>query len=129
MPHSYTLRYPANRSPLTTSNFAPEFYVFYNGDEHCPPEEILKLSDLYLEKTATPLLELYVRIININLPEGHALLEQCRPLYEYSWFIQRIKEYLSAGLERDNAITLAIKDCQKAGELCRIEFSRFLSEE
>ncbi len=95
----------------------PEFYVFYNGDEHCPPEEILKLSDLYLEKTATPMLELYVRIININLPEGHALLEQCRPLYEYSWFIQRIKEYLSAGLERDNAITLAIKDCRKEGIL------------
>lgn len=93
----------------------PEFYVFYNGDEPCPPEQILKLSNTYLEKPLTPMLELSVKVININLPEGHAILEQCRPLYEYSWFIQKIKDYISAGLDRDDAITLAVKDCKQEG--------------
>lgn len=77
----------------------PEFYVFYNGDEAFPAESCMKLSDAYLEKTDNPMLELIVKVININLPIGHKLLEQCRPLYEYSWFIQQIK-ILFANMER-----------------------------
>ena len=53
----------------------------------------LKLSDSYIEKTNTFKLELLVKAININPPAGHAILERCKPLYEYSWFIQRIKEH------------------------------------
>lgn len=64
----------------------PEFYVFYNGDEPYPSEDIMNLSDAYLEKTDSPMLELTVKVININLPVNHELLKQCRPLYEYSWF-------------------------------------------
>ncbi|MGL5436099.1 MAG: hypothetical protein ACRDBO_11955, partial [Lachnospiraceae bacterium] len=59
--------------------------------------------------------ELSVKVININLPENHPILEACRPLYEYSWFIQQIKEYLNAGSNRDDAITRAIHDCLEAG--------------
>lgn len=93
----------------------PEFYVFYNGDEPFPEEKILKLSDAYLEKTNTPMLELLVKVININLPAGHAILEQCRPLYEYSWFIQKIKDYTRQKHNRDMAVNLAIQDCMEAG--------------
>lgn len=93
----------------------PEFYVFYNGNENYPIEDVMKLSEVYLEKTAFPMLELIVQVININLPEGHALLEKCRPLYEYSWLIQRIRDYIEAGMNRDEAITLAIKDCLREG--------------
>ena len=75
----------------------------------------MRLSDVYLEKTTSPMLELIVRVININLPEGHALLERCRPLYEYSWLIQRIRDYIEAGMNRDEAINLAIKDCLREG--------------
>lgn len=39
-----------------------------------------KLSDAYLEKTDTPMLELTVRVININLPVNHPILKKCRPL-------------------------------------------------
>lgn len=103
--------YRNKRIPIPT----PQFYVFYNGNEACPSEDILNLSDSYLEKTITPMLELSVKVININLPEGHAILEQCRPLYEYSWFIQKIREYTEAGLARDAAITLAVKECEREG--------------
>ena len=95
----------------------PEFYVFYNGDETCPTEKILRLSDAFLEKTEHPMVELEVKVININLPSGHKLLRECRPMYEYSWFIQRIKEYLGAGWVRDAAIVQATKDCVEEGIL------------
>ena len=95
----------------------PEFYVFYNGDEPCPPEKILRLSNAFLDKTEHPMVELEVKVININLPSGHRLLRDCRPLYEYSWFIQRIKDYLRAGWVRDEAITQAVKDCMEEGIL------------
>lgn len=91
----------------------PKFFVFYNGNKPFPPEKILKLSDAYLEKLDTPMLELIVKVININLSTKHELLELCRPLYEYSWFIQRVKDYESNGTTRDDAITQAIRDCKK----------------
>ena len=93
----------------------PAFYVFYNGDEPYPAEKVMKLSDAYLDKCKAPMLEISVKVININLPENHALLSQCRPLYEYSWFIQRIKDYMADGMNRDSAITQTIKDCEREG--------------
>lgn len=95
----------------------PEFFVFYNGNDPQPPEKILRLSDAYLEKMEHPMLELVVKVININLPSGHQLLEKCRPMYEYSWFIQQIKDYLWAGLTRDAAISQAVNDCIEEGIL------------
>ncbi len=95
----------------------PEFYVFYNGNEICPPEKILRLSDAFLDKTEHPMVELEVKVININLPAGHKLLKECRPMYEYSWFIQRIKEYLGAGWVRGEAIKRAVRDCKVEGVL------------
>ncbi len=95
----------------------PEFYVFYNGDAPYPQEKILRLSDAFLEKTEHPMLELEVKFININLPSGHKLLKECRPMYEYSRFIQQIKEYLCAGWARDEAITQAVMDCREEGIL------------
>jgi len=92
----------------------PKFFVFYNGKAPFPSEKIMKLSDSYLEKADPPMLELIVKVININLPNKHKLLEQCRPLYEYSWFIQKVKDYEDMGHNRNTAITQAIRDCKRA---------------
>ncbi len=95
----------------------PEFYMFYNGDAPFPSEKILKLSDAYLEKEREPMLNLQVKAVNINLPENHALLQKCRPLYEYSWLVQRMKEYQDKGEDQDSAIINAVKDCEREGIL------------
>ena len=68
------------------------------------------------------MLELNVKVININLPSNHPILEKCRPLYEYSWFIQQIKEHLLRGSSRDEAIIRAMQDCEEKGYLA--EFLR-----
>ena len=36
-------------------------------------------------------------------------------MYEYSWFIQQIKDYLAAGWSRDDAIAQAVRDCLDEG--------------
>lgn len=100
----------------------PEFYVFYNGNVPYPREKILRLSDAFLEKSDPPMVELIVKIININLSEMHQLLQDCRPMYEYSWFINQIKERLRRGERRDESIINAMKDAEKNGIL--IEFLR-----
>ena len=100
----------------------PEFYIFYNGYEQFPSEKILKLSDSYLVNIPEPMLELSTKVININLPVNHKILGQCRPLYEYSWFIERIKEYIRKGMNRDAAIKCTVKDCEKNGVMT--EFMR-----
>lgn len=100
----------------------PEFYVFYNGDAPYPPEKILRLSDAYLDKTEHPMLELKVKVINVNLSSGHMLLKKCRPMYEYSWFIQQVRDYLTDGWSRDSAVVQAVQDCLDEGIMA--EFMR-----
>ena len=67
-------------SALEGVQAVPEFYVFYNGDEPFPPEKIFKLSDAYLEKINTPILELLVKVINMNIPTGHTIWGYFRTL-------------------------------------------------
>lgn len=94
----------------------PEFYVFYNGKENnFPKEKILRLSDSYIEETKEPMLELIVRVININLLSNHPILEKCRPLYEYAWFVQKIREYQDAGKNLSEAIACTIEECVANG--------------
>lgn len=93
----------------------PEFYVFYNGTRNQPAERILRLSDSYLEKTDSPMLELKVKMININPSAMHPILQDSRCLYEYSAFIQKIRDHLGEGEPRDRAIERAMKDCLSEG--------------
>ena len=65
----------------------PQFYTFYNGTDPAPLEQILRLSDSYLEKQDEPMLELKTKVININLAAGHEILTKSRSMYEYSWLL------------------------------------------
>jgi len=93
----------------------PEFYMFYNGITKQPVEKILRLSDSYLEKAEEPMLELKVKMININLSAEHPILRQSRSIYEYSWFVQHVQEYMKNGWMRDEAMVKTIHDCLDAG--------------
>ncbi|WP_215699764.1 hypothetical protein, partial [Clostridium sp. MCC353] len=101
---------------------APEFYVFYNGTAPFAAEKELRLSGAYLVKDGEPMLELKVKVININLSADHPILKQCRPIYEYSSFIQKIRDCMKIGKTRDEAIIQAISDCENEGLL--VEFLR-----
>lgn len=72
----------------------PEFYTFYNGKEKWAKEKVLKLSDAYIVQDGEPMLDLSVKVININPGEKHEILEKCQVLKEYGWFIDTINKYL-----------------------------------
>ena len=68
--------------------------VFYNGTQEEPDEQELLLSAAFPEdKREKADIELKVRMININRGHNAELLKKCRPLYEYSWFVAKIREY------------------------------------
>lgn len=71
----------------------PEFYVFYNGIEPYPSDKTLKLSHAFINPVEPPNLELIVHIVNINQNTEHQLLARCKPIKEYSIFVQTVRKW------------------------------------
>jgi len=87
----------------------PEFYVFYNGEEEYPERVILKLSDAFIVQPAKPSLELVVSVININYNKSSKLLGACKPLKEYTLFVETVRKHTK--LDSENGFKNAIKEC------------------
>ncbi len=87
----------------------PEFYVFYNGEEKYPSKAELRLSDAFTVKSAKPNLELLVKVININYNKDNKLLENCKPLQEYTLFVEAVRRHIR--FDRENGFKNAIKEC------------------
>jgi len=102
----------------------PEFFVLYNGSAPYPDEVIMKLSDhfenvqdLGLEEKLRPLLELEVKVLNINEGRNERILNRCKKLAEYSTFIARVNDYTDELKNKEKGIKTAIKFCVKHGIL------------
>lgn len=93
----------------------PEFYTFYNGTEKLENESELKLSDAYLMQDGNPMLELKVRVININPSAKHEILDKCDVLKEYGLFIDTVRKYQDAGTKE--AYRYAIQEFIEKGIL------------
>lgn len=98
----------------------PEFYVFYNGRENCPPQKELNLSDSFQVKNEKNLpneirLELKVKVINLNTEENVPFLKKCLPLESYTKFVQYVIIYKESG-EKDYVLK-AFSRCKKEGLL------------
>jgi len=102
----------------------PEFYVLYNGKDPFPDEEILKLSDLYkspqdlgLPEKLKPLLELEVKVININEGKNETVLKRCNKLAEYSILMSKVRDFKDELGDLEEAIKEAINYCYRCGIL------------
>ena len=115
------------KSVYTSSQISipfPEFFVLYDGADKFPDQQVLHLSDLY-EKPAElnipgkekPLLELEVKVININEGRNTSIVNRCKKLSEYSVFIGKFQEYLKIYKNRKKALKKAIKYCHEHGIL------------
>ena len=91
----------------------PEFYVFYNGEKEQPLEQVLTLSDAFMNPAGENSVELKVKVININSDKAHGILDKCGILREYSQFISMVRKYS----EEESAIKKAIKECIEKGIL------------
>ena len=87
----------------------PEFYVFYNGEEDYPESTTLRLSDAFMTMPEKQSLELVVSVTNINYNKGSRILHTCKPLKEYTLFIEAVRKHLK--LDSENGFKNAIKEC------------------
>ena len=97
----------------------PEFYVLYNGTDDYPAEDEMRLSDSFTypggKKPSQVPLELVVKVYNINLGKGDALLGKCGALRQYSQFIGLVRKARTEG--KDEPLTWAVKEAIGRGIL------------
>lgn len=101
----------------------PQYLVFYNGTEQLPDRMALRLSESYLLPeglTAEPSLECSALMLNINLGHNQELMNNCRKLWEYAVFVERIRECLAAGAQLEEAVKQAVDICMNEGVLADI---------
>ena len=95
----------------------PEFIVLYNGESNYPENKKLYLSDAFKVKENAKL-ELVVEVININYDKNTNIINKCKKLKEYSYFIHLVREYIKKYKDKVKkeelikiSIEKAIKDC------------------
>lgn len=69
----------------------PRLIVFYNGTRNEPDQKILKLSDAFPEGAESDI-EVTVRMLNVNYGRNQKLLTACKPLAEYAWIVNEVRE-------------------------------------
>ena len=102
-------RYRKNRIAVPGSSF----YVFYNGTDQYPTEGEMKLSDAFVTTTDSPMLEVKVKVININYANHHNILDKCQVLREYSMFVEKVRLAKSQA----NPLEVAVQQCIQEGIL------------
>ena len=98
----------------------PRYIVFYNGRSNQPDEKELKLSDAFHSDNPNPVLECRARMININLGHNQELMEDCKRLWDYSYFIAEVNKNLDKGDMLEKAIKKAMDECINKGVLLDI---------
>lgn len=98
----------------------PRYIVFYNGGREEPDRQELRLSDAFIKKDLDPCLECVALVLNINYGRNKALMQACRKLHDYSYFIFKIREYLSFPMTLEEAVDEAVRHCIKEDVLRKL---------
>ena len=85
----------------------PKCICFYNGTSEKDDKTILKLSDSFDSESD---IEVIVTMINVNYGHNKELMEACKPLEEYAFFIDRVRMYQKDSDNLEEAIDKAVED-------------------
>ena len=85
----------------------PKCICFYNGTIEKDDKTILKLSDSFDSESD---IEVVVTMINVNYGHNKELMEACKPLEEYAFFIDRVRMYQKDSDNLEEAIDKAVED-------------------
>ena len=86
----------------------PRLVTFYNGTKETEDRVILRLSDAFPEGS-NPDIEVTVLMLNINYGRNRKLMEHCRPLNDYSQFVETMRRLKGEGLPSEESVHLAIR--------------------
>lgn len=91
----------------------PKYIVFYNGTKKMPCKLDLRLSDSFIHREKGGDVEVVAHMLNINYGQNKELMQKCKKLNEYAYFVDAIRKHLSATHNREEAAQLAIEECIK----------------
>ena len=87
----------------------PKCVCFYNGTAEKEDRVILSLKDAFEDGT-NPDIEVKVTMININYGHNKEILNACRPLEEYAWFVDKVRKNQELTETLEEAIDAAIDE-------------------
>ena len=90
----------------------PEFFVFYNGTDPQPEQQVLRLSDMFEVPQEDPQLELKLTMLNINRGCNMELMAACKTLRDYAEYTARVRTYAKEKPIAE-AVEQAITECIK----------------
>jgi hypothetical protein len=81
----------------------PQFIVLYNGTADYPEQDTLRLSDAFEEVEGFDdiLLELVVKVYNINEGRNAGIVSRCEDLRGYAYYVSRVQYHEAAERKRD----------------------------
>ena len=101
----------------------PQFVVFYIGQERQFERKILRLSDSFEPVgNQIPSIECTAEVINIRAGHNESMIKACRKLYEYSFLVCTVQDFVVQGYSLLQSISRAIEICIGQGIL--IDFLR-----
>ena len=87
----------------------PHYIVLYNGETNAPDRQTLHLSDAFEKPGGC--VEMSAEMYNINYGHNQDLMEQCRPLHDYSILVDKIRRYRKSGAMVREAVDRAVEEC------------------
>ena len=88
----------------------PQYIVFYNGTEDYPECAKLRLSDAFINSRTDNEFEFTATVYNINPGKNRDLLDACRSLKGYSFFVEKVR-INSRSLPLEQAVDEAVNEC------------------
>ena len=92
---------------------APNFIVFYNGQDEVADRSEYRLSDAFAPRVDNPALELRVTVLNINYGRNLELMRQSRTLRDYAQYVALVRKYKEESGSLDDAVNRAVDECIK----------------
>ena len=89
----------------------PRCICFYNGRSKKEDRIVLNLKDAFTDSNVTePDINVTVTMININYGHNKELMEACKPLNEYAWFVDRMRSYTKETGKPEKSADMAIDE-------------------
>lgn len=99
----------------------PQYIIFYNGEASQPDRLDLLLSDSFPENPGEqPALECRATMLNINYGHNQEIMQNCRRLSDYAYFIQAVRQRLEQHLSLTESLEYAADECIEKGILADI---------
>ncbi len=92
--------------------------VFYNGERFQPDKTRLKLTDAHPEGAKGDI-QVKVTMLNVNYSRNRKLMQNCRPLSDYSLFTSNVRKW-NKKVDMEDAVEAALEELPDDSEVKRL---------